>query len=74
MGKTSKLDAFDRIRGEVKVDDEAFIELGLDFVEQIRYNMSIHPTIKTQKALAKALGKEESEISKWIFSTYDKCR
>ena len=58
--------AFKRIRERVKADNEIFVDLGLDFVKQIKYSMSIHPTVKTQKDLAKALNKEESEVSKWM--------
>jgi hypothetical protein len=59
-------DAFDRIAKRVKPSNEIFVDFGLDFAKQMKYSMSIHATIKSQKDLALALGKEESEISRWM--------
>ena len=39
---------------------------GLDFAIQVQYAMSLHPTIKTQKDLAVAMGIQESEINEML--------
>jgi DNA-binding Xre family transcriptional regulator len=57
---------FEELEKEIKKEHTFFVDFGLDFAKQVRYVLSIHPTIKTQKDLANALGKKESEISRMM--------
>jgi transcriptional regulator with XRE-family HTH domain len=61
-----KKGAFSRILKRTKPENKIFVDLGLDISEQVRFIIANHPTLKSQKAIATALGKEESEISKWL--------
>lgn len=58
--------AFDRLRKQVKPENRQFIVKNLAICKQIRQILASHPAINSQKALAEALGKEPSEISKWL--------
>lgn len=57
---------FERLLKEVKPEAKQFVEKNLAISKQIRQIIETHATIKTQKALALELGKEPSEISKWL--------
>ncbi len=57
---------FDKIEQDIKKEHTFFVDFGFDFAKQVKYVLSIHPTIKTQKDLAIAMGKRESEISKML--------
>jgi transcriptional regulator with XRE-family HTH domain len=57
---------FDRLRKQVKPENKQFIEKNLAICKQIRHILANHATINSQKALAEALQKEPSEISKWL--------
>jgi transcriptional regulator with XRE-family HTH domain len=50
----------------VTPEDSRFVEKNLAISDQVHDILQTHPTIKTQKALAEALGKEPSEISRWL--------
>ena len=51
---------------QVKPEDRQFVEKNVEIAFQVRDILDSHPTIRSQKALAEALGKEPSEISKWL--------
>jgi transcriptional regulator with XRE-family HTH domain len=51
---------------KVEPEDRQFVKKNLAISKQVRHILANHPTISTQKALAEALGKEPSEISKWL--------
>lgn len=55
---------FDRLRSQTPKDSKLFISKNLDITEQV------HEILErkgwSQKDLARALGKQESEISKWL--------
>ena len=51
---------------EVDPEDKQFVKKSLAICHQVRHILEAHPTINSQKALAEALGKEPSEISKWL--------
>jgi len=57
---------YDRLRKQVKPENRQFIEKNLAICKQIRHILANHATINSQKALAEALQKEPSEISKWL--------
>lgn len=57
---------FQRLLKEVKPENSQFVEKNMAIADQVREILDTHPTIKTQKALAEALGKEPSEISRWL--------
>jgi|GEM_PF-7013164 len=62
----SNLNAFDRILEETTDDNARFVDKNWDIRKQVKFLLRNHPTIKSQKDLARALGKEESEISKLL--------
>ncbi|HMG84070.1 MAG TPA: helix-turn-helix transcriptional regulator [Ferruginibacter sp.] len=51
---------------EVSSEAEEIIASRMAIRKQIKYILANHSTIKTQEALAKAMDKEPSEISKWL--------
>ena len=51
---------------EIDPINDAIVESRLAIRQQVKYLLSKHSKIKTQKELAKAMGKEPSEISKWL--------
>lgn len=57
---------FDEIEKGIKKEHTFFVDFGFDFAKQVKYVFATHPTIKTQKDLALALGKKESEISRML--------
>ena len=57
---------FQRLLKQIKPEDEQFVDKNLAISHQVRHILASHPTINSQKALAEALGKEPSEISKWL--------
>lgn len=57
---------FAEMLAKVDPEDRRFVEKNLAISFQVREILDNHPTINTQKALAEALGKEPSEISKWL--------
>ena len=57
---------FERLLKKVKPENRQFVEKNLAISKQVRHILASHPSINTQKALAEALGKESSEISKWL--------
>jgi hypothetical protein len=57
---------FQRLQKQVKPENMQFVSKNLAIGRQVRHIMASHPTINSQKALAEALGKEPSEISKWL--------
>jgi hypothetical protein len=59
-------EAFKKLQRQVKPDNKQFVEKNLAICKQIRHLLAAHPMINSQKALATALGKEPSEISKWL--------
>jgi transcriptional regulator with XRE-family HTH domain len=61
-----KKGAFSRILKRSKPENKIFVDLGLDISNQVKYLLASHNSIRTQRALAEALGKEESEVSKWL--------
>jgi hypothetical protein len=57
---------FAEMLAKVDPENRQFVEKNLAISYQVRAILDNHPTINTQKALADALGKEPSEISKWL--------
>ena len=57
---------FERLLKQAKPENRQFVEKNLAISKQVRHILASHPSINTQKALADALGKESSEISKWL--------
>ncbi|HET6254919.1 MAG TPA: helix-turn-helix transcriptional regulator [Puia sp.] len=57
---------FRQLLKEVSPENKQYVKKNLDIAYQVLDILETHPTIKTQKALAEALGKEPSEISKWL--------
>ena len=57
---------FERLLKEVTPEESQFVEKNVAISRQVRHILAVHPTINSQKALAEALGKEPSEISKWL--------
>lgn len=57
---------FERLLKQTKPENRRFVEKNLAISYQVREILDTHPTINSQKALAEALGKEPSEISKWL--------
>jgi transcriptional regulator with XRE-family HTH domain len=57
---------FRKLLSQVTPENRRFVEKNLAISYQVHDIFETHPTIKTQKALAKALGKEPSEISRWL--------
>jgi hypothetical protein len=57
---------FERLLKNIKPENSQFVEKNLAISRQVRHILEVHPTINSQKALAEALGKEPSEISKWL--------
>jgi DNA-binding transcriptional regulator YdaS (Cro superfamily) len=57
---------FERLLKEVTPEESQFVEKNVAIGRQVRHILAVHPTINSQKALADALGKEPSEISKWL--------
>lgn len=57
---------FRRLLSQVSPENTRFVEKNLAISDQVHDIFETHPTIKTQKALAKVLGKEPSEISRWL--------
>jgi hypothetical protein len=57
---------FERLLKNIKPENSQFVEKNLAISRQVRHILEAHPTINSQKALADALGKEPSEISKWL--------
>lgn len=58
--------AFDIISKSVSKETKKYVEKNLDISEEVRLILSKHRSIKTQKQLAEALGKKQSEISRWL--------
>jgi len=57
---------FAEMLAQIDPEDNQFVEKNLAISYQVRAILDTHPTIRTQKALAEAMGKEPSEISKWL--------
>jgi hypothetical protein len=57
---------FEEMLKEVEPENRQFVDKNLAISRQVRHILASHPTIKSQNALAAALGKEPSEISKWL--------
>ena len=57
---------FAEMLAKVDPENRQFVQKNLAISFQVRAILDSHPTITTQKALAEALGKEPSEISKWL--------
>ena len=57
---------FERLLKEVSPENSQFVEKNVAIGRQVRHILAVHPTINSQKALAEALGKEPSEIGKWL--------
>jgi hypothetical protein len=57
---------FRRLLSQATPEDRRYVEKNLAISYQVHDILETHPTIKTQKALAEALGKEPSEISRWL--------
>jgi len=57
---------FEEMLKEVDPENSQFVEKSMAIGFQVRHILAVHPTINSQKALAEALGKEPSEISKWL--------
>ena len=51
---------------QVEPETKQYVAKNLAISRQVRHILAGHPTIRTQKDLAEALGKEPSEISKWL--------
>ena len=66
MKKNSRLEAR---RKKISKDVEEFVQQSFDIVDRIHEILSKQG--KEQKDLAKALGKTESEISKWMSGTHN---
>ncbi|MBC7862552.1 MAG: helix-turn-helix transcriptional regulator [Bacteroidia bacterium] len=58
--------AFDKILKKVKPENRIFVELNLKIREQVLYLLDVHPTVNSQKKLAKAMRKTESEVSRML--------
>jgi transcriptional regulator with XRE-family HTH domain len=57
---------FEELQKSITPENQQFVDKNLAISRQVRHILAHHKTIKTQKDLAKALGKEPSEISKWL--------
>ncbi len=57
---------FEELQKKVSPENRQFVDKNLAISRQVRAILANHPRIKTQKDLADALGKEPSEISKWL--------
>lgn len=57
---------FERLLNQATPEDRQYVQKNLAISYQVHDILATHPTIKTQKALAEALGKEPSEISRWL--------
>jgi transcriptional regulator with XRE-family HTH domain len=66
MLKNKRLEAR---RKKISKDVELFVERSFDIVDRIHFILQKQG--KEQKDLAKALGKTESEISKWMTGTHN---
>jgi transcriptional regulator with XRE-family HTH domain len=64
--KTMPSEIFRRLLSQVTPENRQFVKRNLAISYQVHDILDNHPTIKTQKALAKVLGKEPSEISRWL--------
>lgn len=58
--------AFDRIGDRTSNAEKRFVAKALDISEQVMSVLKTHPTINSQRKLARALGKSEAEVSKWL--------
>lgn len=58
--------AFERISRNIPPETRQFVDKNCAISRQVRHILEHHETIKSQKDLAKALGKKPSEISKWL--------
>ena len=63
------MDAFDRITTRTPEETKRFVSKLLDVADRI--HAILEKKGMTQKDLAKALGKSESEISKWLTGTHN---
>lgn len=63
------MDAFDRIASRTPADTQLFVSKLLDIADRIHEVLAQKEM--TQRDLAKALGKSESEISKWLTGTHN---
>jgi transcriptional regulator with XRE-family HTH domain len=63
------MDAFDRIAARTPQETKRFVSKMLDIVDRIHEILEAKGM--AQKDLAKALGKSESEISKWLTGTHN---
>jgi transcriptional regulator with XRE-family HTH domain len=57
---------FAEMLANVKPETTQYVQKNIAIAFQVREILERHPTINSQKALADALGKEPSEISKWL--------
>jgi plasmid maintenance system antidote protein VapI len=57
---------FDEAAKDMTLEHKFFVNFGFSFAKQIRYELSVHPHINTQKDLAIAMKKTESEISRML--------
>lgn len=57
---------FAEMLAKVDPENRQFVEKNLAISYQVRAILDNHPTIHSQKDLAEAMGKEPSEISKWL--------
>ncbi|HWK05942.1 MAG TPA: helix-turn-helix transcriptional regulator [Puia sp.] len=57
---------FAEMLAKVEPEDRQFVQKNLAISYQVRAILDNHPTIHSQKDLAEAMGKEPSEISKWL--------
>jgi transcriptional regulator with XRE-family HTH domain len=58
------MDAFDRIAKRTPESTKKYVSKSLNIAERIR--TILHEQGKTQRDLAKLLGKSESEVSRWL--------
>lgn len=66
MLKNSKME---RLRAKISPEDKALIEESYALADRIHYLLKKHKM--TQKTLAERLGKNESEISKWLSGAHN---
>lgn len=57
---------FAEMLANVKPENRNYVQKNIAIAFQVREILERHPTINSQKTLADALGKEPSEISKWL--------
>jgi transcriptional regulator with XRE-family HTH domain len=57
---------FEEMLAKIPPETTQYVEKNIAIGFQVRHILESHPTIHSQKDLAEALGKEPSEISKWL--------